>query len=451
MTISPFLRKNIFEPLQGIRSGSPRLGYWRRLENTQYLSEEELLLLQNKRLAGLLNFVYENNYFYRERFDRFNVNPEDVSKPSDLAQLPVLTKDEIRRMMPQMISKGYHRENLLQFKTGGSTGKSLAILLTEECSEMRNACLRRHDRWTGWEVGEPIGAVWGNPKLPNSLKAKARNWLLCPFIYLDTMAVNDESVKRFAREWRKVKPSLLFGHAHSLFIMSEYIEKIGIEEITPRAILSTSMMLLPHERRKIEEIFKMKVFDRYGSEEVSLIASECDRHQGMHLNIEHLVIEFLDDDNKPVSPGCPGRIVVTDLMNYAMPFIRYEVGDAGVPIERKCNCGRGLPLMDGISGRLADFLIKKDGTKVAGVSLIENTLTKIGGIEQMQIVQDTADHINIKIVAPPEVFPRAADELSMYFKEIFGNGIGIEVEMVSAIQAEASGKYRFSICKIQAT
>jgi phenylacetate-CoA ligase len=95
-------------------------------------------------------------------------------------------------------------------------------------------------------------------------------------------------------------------------------------ELRLKGIISTSMMLLPHERKVIEKVFQCKVTDRYGCEEVSLIGCECEMHEGMHMNIEHLVIEFVKDDGSYAVPGEPGNIVVTDLMNYAMPFIRYK-------------------------------------------------------------------------------------------------------------------------------
>jgi phenylacetate-CoA ligase len=208
------------------------------------------------------------------------------------------------------------------------------------------------------------------------------------------------------------------------------------------------MMLMPHERKMIEEVFAVKVTDRYGCEEVSLFSSECEKHEGMHLNIEHLFIEFIKDDGSHAAAGEPGRIIVTDLMNRAMPFIRYQVEDVGVPTDRKCSCGRGLPLMESVTGRVADFLVKNDGTRVAGVSLIENTLTGIPGIDQMQIVQESLDQIILRIV-PGETYQRTTEiRLIEYFKEIFGESVNIEIDTVSFIQAESSGKYRFTICKV---
>jgi len=396
-----------------------------------------------------LNYAYYNNRFYRRRFYEAGIKPEHIKYPEDLKKIPVLTKEEIRKNMPHIISSRFNRHELLRFKTGGSTGKPLEIYITEECSELRNACARRHYRWTGWKPGEPIGAVWGNPPLLNSLKKKLKWYLLNPVIYLDTMNVDEKAVLEFAKEWKRVKPTLLFGHSHSIYLLAQYVQELGVTEIRPKGIIGTSMMLLANERKFIERVFGVKVFNRYGCEEVSLIASECERHEGTHLNIEHLFIEFIKDDGFSAEPGEQGKIIVTDLFNKAMPFIRYQVEDIGIPSDRQCTCGRGLPLLEKVIGRTADFLIKRDGSKVAGISLIENTLTKYPGIKQMQIVQDAIDKFTINIVPDRKYLPEIERELVAYFRKTFGADVYILLLTKKKIEPEKSGKYRFSICRIK--
>ena len=152
--------------------------------------------------------------------------------------------------------------------------------------------------------------------------------------------------------------------------------------------------------------FGCKVNDRYGSEEVALIACECEQHQGMHLNIEHLFIEFLRPDGTDAQAGEEGAIVITDLLNRGMPFIRYRIEDVGVPSDRTCSCGRGLPLMERVTGRVADYLKRRDGSLVAGVSLVERTLTAIPGIEQLQVVQPAVRGDRAQRRAGPRLYPR---------------------------------------------
>lgn len=445
----PFIRRNFFEPVHGFLAKSPKLPYWKHLEKTQYYSHEALSAIGWRRLKGLLDFVWENNAFYRQRLEQNSIRPADIQRPEDMRRLEILTKNDIRKNSVHMISRGYPVDGLLKVQTGGSTGKALELFLNEECSEQRNACARRHDCWTGWKPGEPVAACWGNPHFPEKLKDKLATYLLTPMIFLDTMRVDEAAVRAFVAQWQRVRPTLLFGHAHSLFLLAQYLKNLNINSLTPKGILSTSMMLIPAERQLIEEVFGVKVIDRYGCEEVGLIACECERHEGMHLNIEHLFIEFLREDGTPAANGEPGRIVITDLLNLAMPLIRYQVEDVGVPTGRRCSCGRGLPLMEGVAGRVADFLIRPDGSRVAGISLIENSLTRLPGIDQMQIVQEDYREIVLRVVLGEEYSAEVERQLVTYFHSVFGQEAKIQVVPVEQLAPEQSGKFRFSICRIR--
>ncbi|OPY91722.1 MAG: Phenylacetate-coenzyme A ligase [Syntrophus sp. PtaU1.Bin208] len=425
------------------------LKYWRDLENTQYLSEDETRQCQSRKLADIICYAYENNAYYKMRLDAARVDPFKLRYPDDLDRIPILTKRDIRQYQDTLISKGFASGGLMEAKTGGSTGKSVYLYFTEECSEWRNACARRHDRWSGWEVGEPKAYVWGNPKYPVGLKNRLKTFLLSPILYLDTMAVTKDSVHQFAKEWNARKPTLLFGHAHSLYILAKAVIEHGIDEIRPKAIISSSMTLLPHERSLIERTFGLKVFDRYGCEEVGLIASECEMHEGLHINADNLYVEYLNEDGSHVAPGQYGRLVVTDLSNRAMPFIRYQIEDMAVPHKGTCKCGRTLPLMKEVSGRIADFLVKKNGARIAGISLIENSLTKYPGIEQMQIIQHDLDHITLNIARDESFEDGNVQSLVATMRTIFDSDIHIECNFVEEIKPEPNGKYRFSICHIR--
>ena len=314
---------------------------------------------------------------------------------------------------------------------------------------MRNAAAIRSDRWAGWDIGMKMAALWGNPPVADTLKKKIRKGLYDRVIYLDTMNINEKSMLDFIRHWYEYKPQIMFGHSHSIFIFAKFVQENKIKDIKPRGIISSSMMLLPKERAVIEQIFSCKVTNRYGCEEVGLIACECEKHDGMHLNTDHLYIEFIKEDGMPAKTGEEGTIVITDLINHGMPLIRYRIEDVGVPSDRKCSCGRGLPLMEKVAGRVADFLVRKDGSLVAGVSLVERTLTAIKGIEQMQIVQESTSEIVLNIVKMEGYSQKSENDLMNEFLSVFGNNVKIKLHYVERIPQEQSGKYRFSICKIK--
>jgi phenylacetate-coenzyme A ligase PaaK-like adenylate-forming protein len=436
------------EPTWAALTGATFLQYCRELETTQYATPTDVREWQEQRLRRVTAAAAARTPFYAQRFADAGF-PSGLRSLDDLSRLPLLTKRDIRAHASEMLAPSRPEDNILEFRTGGSTGVPLVLLISEEISHQRNAASRRSNLWTGWRVGEPVGAVWGNPKLPQTLKERLRHELLDPVIYLDTMQLTPDAVKAFARAWNRERPTMLFGHAHSLYLLARTVAELGIHEIRPRAILATSMMLLAQERSVIEQVFDVKVFDRYGCEEVGMIGCECERHAGMHINVDHLIVEFLDDAGRPVKAGEMGYVVVTDLINDTMPFIRYRIEDMAAARVGSCECGRTMPLMEQVAGRVADFLVRADGSRVAGISLIENSLTKFDGIDQMQIVQEELARIVLNVVPTSAFETEARGVLQDYFEETFP-GASVQIEIVPGISREANGKHRFAICRVPA-
>lgn len=442
-----WLAKHVFFPLSELREGARREHYLRELSETQWWPAEKMRVHQWERARAIVQYAFDNCPYYRERFAAAGV-PGRVSNWSDFRRLPVLTKRDIRERGAALLSGEFRVEDLVEAKTGGSTGTALKVYADKKCREQRNAAAMRSDQWAGWDIGMKVAAVWGNPPVADTWKKKLRNLLLDRTLYLDTMAIHDGSVRRFIEEWRRQRPSVLFGHAHSIYILATYLVRMGVEDIRPRGIIATSMMLLEPERSLIEKVLDCQVTNRYGCEEVSLIACECERHEGLHLNADHVIVEFLREDGTDASPGEEANIIVTELINHGMPLIRYRVEDMGVPSDRTCPCGRGLPLMERVTGRQADFLKRSDGSLVAGVSLVERTLTAIPGIEQMQLVQNDLDRVCAKVVKDHRCSQDAEQRLREELKKAFGTGTTVEIEWVPSLDQTRSGKYRFAICNV---
>ncbi len=449
MSLSSMIRKKISIPLSLQKEKSPRLKYMRQMMRSQYCSCEMLQDIQMDKIKETIRHAFTTTDYYKKKFDDCGIHPDDIVDYGDIKKIPFLTKSDIKENTNDMISKQYQKERLIPFKTGGSTGKSITVFWDVEAMEMGIGAAYRSFIWAGWDIGEPWGRVWGNPPANISFKQKLRNILLQPVIYLDTIRLDDASMFEFISRWKITKPTLLHGHAHSLYLFSKFCKKHSINEIRPHGIISTSMMLMSHEREVIEDVFKCRVTDLYGCEEVGLIACECEKHAGMHINCENIYLELVDSNGNEVPSGNDGAIVVTSLINKAMPIIRYKVEDVGVFSRDRCSCGRVLPLLEKVTGRVADFLVRKDGSVVAGISLIERTLTAIPGIEQMQIIQKEVDDFVINLV-PGKLFNNArANELVGEMKRTFGDEIKIHIISKKRIDPEPSGKYRFSISNVK--
>jgi phenylacetate-CoA ligase len=366
---------------------------------------------------------------------------------SDFRGLPLLTKDDIRANRDRMVAGSIPKERLVSMKTSGSTGVSLDLFVDDPSVQWKRAVTMTYDRWAGWDIGERVGAIWGNPQHTVNWRARLRNLLLERFTYLDTLKMDEAEMLQFHRTLCKKPPAILFGHAHSLYLFARFMQRKGLSGIRPRGIISTCMVLHDFERQAIEEVFGCRVTDRYGCEEVSLIACECPEGN-MHLNCDTLLVEFIRD-GLPVSPGEAGAIVVTDLTNYGMPFIRYKVGDVGVPSAKmSCPCGCTYPMMDSLEGRVADYVVTPDGSYISGISLTENFAMHLPGVKQMQIVQEEPDFLVFRVVKGESFSEQTVADINRLAIERFGGRMRSVIEFVSSIQSERSGKYRFCISKV---
>ncbi len=430
------------------KEGGVRMSEMQNLQNLQFQSHDMLAKYQLDRLKVLIDHARKNSPWYREKFSALGLTLDDFNSVKDLEKLPVTTKLDIRNNGDAFIADGVDKSTLVTAKTGGSTGVSLNLYFDQDCQKLRNGAQGFADNLAGWQPGDKIGALWGNPPVAVTVKQKLRSILLERTKYLDTMDLNPDSMGEFAREWQAFKPDVLFGHAHSIYIFAKYLLAENIKLSSPKGIVATSMMLLEHERKVIKQAFNAEVTNRYGCEEVGLIACECEQHNGMHINTPHIVLECVDDNDNPVPFGTSGKLVITDLNNFAMPLIRYRIEDVGILTDRQCQCGRALPLLEKLEGRVADFLKKLDGGLVGGVSLVERTLTKIPGLEQMQLIQEQLDKIIINRVKGQDFNQETDKELLKEMHIVFGDAVDININDIEEMPQEASGKYRFSICKV---
>jgi phenylacetate-CoA ligase len=181
---------------------------------------------------------------------------------------------------------------------------------------------------------------------------------------------------------------------------------------------------------------------------VGLIAAECEHHDGLHVNDDHVIVEIVREDGTPAADGENGQVVVTDLINYGMPLIRYAVGDMSAWMEGRCACGRQMPRLRKVLGRTADFLKADDGKLVAGVSLVERTLTAIDGLEEMQIVQHALDRVTVRcVIAASSDREGVSAQLRAAMQEALNPTVWVNVDVVRTLSQESNGKYRFAICE----
>lgn len=429
---------------------SPYLRHYRRLLETQFDCPERIRDRQWERLTALVAHAWQTAPFWRQRLSEAGLESGRIRAWDDFRTIPLLTKADLRARRADMLSDQFQTAAVHDRKTSGSTGVSVHVVVDDAAQQFQRACTLRSDEWSGWRLGERVAAVWGNPQyLKHGLRGRLRNALLDRATYLDTLKMDEAAMDRFAAVLRRWPPSLLFGHAHSLYLFAQFLRGRGRADIRPRGIISSAMVLHDWERQAIEEVFQCRVTNRYGCEEVSLIACECERHEGLHVNADALYLEVLRPDGTPAAAGEAGIVVVTDLLNQALPMIRYQVGDMAVPSPRPCSCGRGLPLLERIDGRIADYVVTPRGELISGISLTENFAVMVPGVAQLQIVQEELDRFVFRIVRGPGFGRDSLATIDSLVAERFGLDVRYECDYVDRIPSEPSGKYRFCISRVE--
>jgi phenylacetate-CoA ligase len=368
-----------------------------------------------------------------------------------LTALPIVTKEMIRANLRGMLARNIPSTKLVPGKTSGSTGKPLDFFIDVESTQKQRAFALLTNEWAGYEIGGKIFVLFGQSPFDSgklTMRGYLRSKLLERMVKLSTLALDEESMSHFLFCMNKYDKPFLIGYAHALFLLAEFAEKTGLWKGHLSGISSGGMVLHKWQRKRIEEVFGCKVLDRYGCEELGTIACECERQDGLHVNSFAKYVEIVDDDERVALHQQVGNIIVTELTNYGMPFIRYRIEDRGTSLEGRCECGRSLPLLERIDGRESDFVLRPDGKKVSGISLTDNFGANIPGAEQVQIVQDQLDHIIVRLVRGRAFDSESISAVQGLVSRFFGNDMRFSCEYLKEIPLESNGKARFVISEI---
>ncbi len=378
------------------------------LKNTQWLSEDDLRQIQLQNIKALLAYSYDNVPYYKELFDSCGIDVGDIKELSDLQLIPFLTKKLIQQNLQKLRSTIYPANKTSAGFTGGSTGHSLKFYHGREFLNFSDrAVLFRNWEMCGYQVGNRIAFLWGSDVDAHRHTTpieRLKDRFMYNMIWINTFDLDKDKALLCVEKLGRFKPQLIVGYASSLVMMAKIVKSLGISEIRPKAIQSSAEMLMEEGRQLIEDAFGCRVFNRYGCREVSDITHECDKHVGMHVLMESNFVEFLSREGNPVEPGEVGRVVVTNLHNFVMPFIRYEVGDLALPSDRKCPCGRGLVLIEKVLGRKCDIITSPSGKLLHG-EFFTHLFYGVEGVAQFQVIQKTLTNLEVKIV-PNQDFSR---------------------------------------------
>ena len=427
--------------------------YYDLLNRTQWLSPGDLRELQDEKLKRLVRHAYREVPYYREKMRALKLTPEDIRGQADLHKLPYLTKDDVREHLHfDILSRNHDKDSVLKIVTSGSTGEPFVCYADRAQLEFRWAATLRSQEWTGYRFGDPCVRLWHQTIGMNKAQEvrEKLDAILTRRTFIPVFEINDAAIERMFRTIDEAKPVLLDGYAEALDLIAHYLKRRpqGLKS-KPKAIMTSAQTLPEPSRRLIEEAFGCKVFDKYGSREFSGIAYECEAHSGHHVVGEGYLVELLKG-GEPAKPGEAGEVVITDLNNYCLPFIRYRIGDLAVAMDNSspCSCGRSLPLIGAIEGRLQSIILGADGRYLPG-SFFPHVLKDYDhAVRLFQVEQDRPGHMVFRVVKGGRYSDDTLQEILALFRKYLGD-IEIEVVFVDTVELVRTGKRMATVSRVK--
>ncbi len=416
----------------------------RFLEESQWWSLARQVEYQNGQLRRIVHHAYETVPYYREMFDRLKLKPGDVRTASDLGQLPLLDKRTIRERFEDLRSTEWPEHRCIRGQTGGTTGTALNLLYDPDNEPWQWAVWWRHRRRFGLKVHDSYVNFAGRYVVPLSSAAPPiwRRNLAMRQTYVSVHHLAKQNLPVLTDYLQTRKVIYYSGYPSALYLFASYLKDNGIRlRYPPRTTSTGSETLLPHQRDLIEDALDTEVCDQYGASEHCGNISECEMHR-YHVDMEFGIVEFL-----PIR-GLPHRfckIVCTGLRNYAMPLIRYDIGDVAEISDEYCPCGRESPVIKSIDGRIESDITTPDGRQLGRLDfLFKNT----AHVVEAQLIQVCPDELLIKIVRTPTFSQFDESALVLEMRKYLGQVIGIKIAYVDEIPREANGKFRQIVSKV---
>lgn len=441
--------RHVFYPVyESVLRRRHTLRYMAEYEHNQWLDPEELSRLQWRRLKNLLAYCYLEVPYYRRQWEGLGITHDDIRSPEDYARLPLLTKNDIRTHFDELVAKSW-RNRLMIKRTGGSTGEPLRFGYTRESNDRRVAVMWRGYRWAGSRMGRRTLFLWGGavgqPLRRQVIKDALYNLAFARRV-LDSFRMTEANFSEYADAIDKYRPEVIVAYVGPLFHLAQWLLATKRRIHRPESILGAAEALHPFQREIIEQAFGCPAFNTYGCREFMLIASECEERNGLHVNSDHLMVEL----RKPEEPGPDpdtGELVITDLFNYGMPFLRYVNGDMATAAKGICGCGRGLPLLDRVDGRVLDALRTPDGHMLPG-EFFPHMLKDVPGLLRFQVVQETLQRLELSIVRAPSFDASSLDYIRNQVARVMGESVYLDFKFVDDIPLTRSGKLRVTVSRL---
>jgi len=435
----------------------------RFLEESRHWDLERLQSYQEEKLEKLMDSAFVNVKFYKEYESTRVPEGENYSLSGipvfPYSRIPIIDRHTIMDAGDALLSDKINLKKCKIGRTGGTTGPPLRLYRDTETRTWALAAYYRFYNWMGIEPGMREVELWGSTEIRNTSNetrvTKHEKWpqassprpqtrifdIISRFRTYNAFSFNDAYLEGVVLRIQKFKPALIRGYLSAIILLADYIKRNNIKGIHPISVSCTSETLFPEYRKMIEEVFQAPLFDQYGCGECNSIAFECQEHNGLHISMEHCILESDDENN----------LIVTNLDNYSQPFIRYKTGDKGILDNAPCKCGNNSTRIIQLHGRANENVILKDGSSVNGI-FFANILDQAGFINsnkmlRFQIVQDKAGEIEFRAEVKPATGMNNADikKLKDVLMPFFNK---VEISQHHFLDPGPGGKFRYIISNL---
>lgn len=427
------------------------------LEQAQWMSGAELLEHQKRQLMELLRFTYNSVPFYRQRFDTAGLPLREIDSPEAWRRIPLLTRRDVQCAGDAIQCKQIfeHHGPISSSFTSGSSGQPVLTLGTTVTRLFWTAISFRQHLWHPRNLKGKLVSIRSVPARDGDIPKESvfDNWghstngvvNTGPSVTLDVHLPDAEQAELLQRH----DPDYLMTYPSVIENLAAYFSRHNLALQRLQEIRTFGEVLEPHTRALCRNVWNVPVVDVYSCQELGYLALQCPKHDHYHVQSETVLLEVLDDEGQPCHPGQVGQVVVTSLHNFAMPLIRYQIGDFA-EVGEPCDCGRGLPVLKRIVGRQRNMAIHPSGRRIwPAINLGDAAVAgAIPPISQFQLIQRSLHQMELKLVCPRKLREDERQLVVAWIHKAVGHPFDVEITYSDSIPRGRTGKYEDFRCDV---
>lgn len=429
-----------------------------QMEQTQWLSPDELFFHQGRQLRALFGHAAATVPFYGRRFAEAGVDPAAAVTQETLTRLPILKRSELQGAGEAInttdLPKSHGKRHSIE--TSGSTGRAVRMFGTDVTSVFWRACVMREHLWHRRDLSGKLAAIrWlrkGGAMAPEG--ARGDSWgPASGAIYPTGPAVllNVASERRAQVDWLlRENPDYVISFPSNLAALARYCIDNRLTLNNLKQVMTVGETVTAKVRGLVQQAWGVPLKDSYSSEEAGYVTVQCPEHEVYHVQSENVLLEVVDDAGQPCGPGEVGRVLITSLHNFATPLIRYELGDYA-EVGGPCACGRGLPVINRVVGRQRNRLALPDGrSEFPYLGEHEEFRAITTKVREFQYIQRSVGVIEkLMVVSEPLTAAEEAAQRALIMKN-FGHPFEVKLTYLDQIPKRGSGKFEEFVSEVEA-